>query len=81
MPTTTVTFDAPNPTVFGEPAPTAQPSSAVPIGPIVGGACAGVLLAVLAVCGWKSWGRQIRRQHRREIEKRVSAQYNLRLVS
>ena len=26
---------------------------------------------MLAVCGWKSWGRQIRRQHRRDIEKRV----------
>ena len=59
--------------------PTAAPqqsddatSSNVPIAPIVAGTCAGVFLAIILVVGWKCWGRSIRLQQQRDLEKRAS---------
>ncbi|KLO14858.1 hypothetical protein SCHPADRAFT_902857 [Schizopora paradoxa] len=43
----------------------------VPVAAIVGGVCAGVVLAIAAVVGWKLWGRSIERQQRAERERRA----------
>ena len=45
--------------------------SNVPIAAIVGGTLGGVALAVLAVVGWKLWGRSIRRQAEADRKRRV----------
>ncbi|KAF8652729.1 hypothetical protein AX16_004228 [Volvariella volvacea WC 439] len=68
MSTVTTTLQA-NPTSF--PATGTPPHPPLPIGAIVGGVCAGALLAVAATVGWIYWGRVIDRdvaKHRQEAE-------------
>jgi len=43
----------------------------VPVAAIVGGVCAGVVLAIAAVLGWKLWGRSIERQQQAEHDRRA----------
>jgi protein-S-isoprenylcysteine O-methyltransferase Ste14 len=45
--------------------------SNVPIAAIVGGTLGGVMLAILAVIGWKLWGRSIRRQAEADRKRKV----------
>lgn len=66
--TTTTVFTGPTDSVQAAP----RAAVDVPIGAIVGGSCAGVLLAVVLVVGWRCWGRSIREQQRKTAEKRVS---------
>lgn len=66
--TTTTVFTGPTDSVQAVP----RAAVDVPIGAIVGGSCAGVLLAVVLVVGWRCWGRSIREQQRKAAEKRVS---------
>lgn len=58
QPTTTTVFV--NPTVVTE--PTQLPKVSVPVAAIVGGALAGILLAVMASVGWVYWGKSIKRK-------------------
>ncbi len=51
----------------------------VPVAAIVGGVCAGVVLAIAAVLGWKLWGRSIERQQQAERDQRV--RYTVMLMS
>ncbi|KAL5511481.1 hypothetical protein ACEPAH_4698 [Sanghuangporus vaninii] len=60
-------------TVFADPTALGShvdPHDPIPVAAIAGGVCGGVVLAVLAVIGWKWWGRQIKKRERRELEKR-----------
>lgn len=40
----------------------------VPVAAITGGAVGGIVLALFAVVGWKWWGRQIQKHHRKELQ-------------
>lgn len=57
------------PTVAVAPPPHKAP---VPIGPIVGGAAGGVVLAVIVVLVWKTWGRKIHKEETHKRKKMVS---------
>lgn len=69
-------------TVFANPSVVPGPIShtshnSVPIGPIVGGALGGVLLAVVAVLAWHWWGRSIKHKEAEE-KKEALAFFQLR---
>ncbi|KAL5490130.1 hypothetical protein ACEPAI_4963 [Sanghuangporus weigelae] len=68
-------------TVFADPTALGShvdPHDSIPVAAIAGGVCGGVVLAVLAVIGWKWWGRQIKKRERRELEKRKAMAYRQR---
>ncbi|TDL25069.1 hypothetical protein BD410DRAFT_785849 [Rickenella mellea] len=62
-------------TLYSSPGSTgiaASNASSVPIPAIAGGACAGVALAIIAVVGWKWWGRSIEKEQQRLRQDKVS---------
>lgn len=61
IPIVTVTILSPSATSQAQPT-NSNDRTAIPIGSIVGGCLAGVILAVAAVVGWHLWGRSIKRK-------------------
>ncbi|KAH9951418.1 hypothetical protein B0H21DRAFT_888349 [Amylocystis lapponica] len=53
--------------------PSQRQSSSVPIGAIAGGAASGVFLAVVAVVGWRWWGRCIKRKEAKKRKEALAA--------
>ena len=61
IPIVTTTIFSPSATSHIQPANDGGPTI-IPIGPIVGGCLAGIIIAVAAVVGWHLWGRSIKQK-------------------